>query len=239
MGKNVFIVGASGDIGRAIAKKLANENYQLLLHYHRNQEAIHNLTKELNPEQVLAVVQGDLTNQKDIERMLEEIVFPVDIIVFASGIAHYGLFQDLSIDTIEKMLMIHVQAPLFITKHFLPEMIQRQSGNIIFITSVWGHVGASFEVLYSTVKGAQNSFIKSLAKEVAPSGIIVNGVSPGFIDTKINSHLHEDEKEALISDIPMQRSGTVEEVAHVVHFLCDEKTTYIQGEIIHVTGGWH
>lgn len=239
MGKNVFIVGASGDIGKAIAKQLAKDDYHLILHYHQNKEAIMNLTKKLDPEQVLAVIQGDLANQADIERMLNEIVFPVDILIFASGMAHYGLFQDLTIETIEKMLMIHVQAPLIITKHFLPEMIQRQSGNIIFITSIWGSIGASFEVLYSTVKGAQNSFIKSLAKEVAPSGITVNGVSPGFIDTKMNDHLQLEEKSAIVADIPMQRSGTVEEVAHVVRFLCDEETTYIQGEIINITGGWY
>src|SRR5690625_2725468 len=117
-------------------------------------------------------------------------------------------------------------------------MIILKSVKIVFITSIWGHVGASFEVVYSTVKGAQNSFVKSLAKEVGPNGISVNGVSPGFIDTKMNQHLLQEEKAAIISDIPLNRAGLATDVSHTVLFLLDDKANYIQGEIVHITGGW-
>lgn len=239
MGKNVLIIGASGDIGIAIAKSLANEGYRLLLHYHQNKEPILNLQKSLHDDCILSVIQANLSLERDIKNIISKIVFPVDIIIFASGNAHYGLFQDMKEETIDDMLTLHVKAPVLITKSLLPQMIQRRSGKIIFITSIWGSIGASYEVLYSTVKGAQNSFIKSLAKEVGSSGISVNGVSPGFIDTKMNKHLLEEERTAIIEDIPVQRLGTVDDVAHTVRFLCDDQTKYIQGEIIQVTGGWH
>src|SRR5690625_7386105 len=117
-------------------------------------------------------------------------------------------------------------------------MINRKSVKIVFITSIWGNIGASFEVVYSTVKGAQNSFVKSLAKEVGPSGISVNGVSPGFIDTKMNEHLRQEEKEAIISDIPMNRSGSPKDVAHSIRIILTDAYYYIQVKYIIVQCGW-
>lgn len=236
--ETVLIVGASGDIGQAIAKQLAKLDYQLILHYHRNIKALDELKRSIDDELIVAKIQADLTKPRDIKNFLNMIHFSVEKIVFASGIQHYGLFQDTSEQTMEKMLTLHIKAPWLITKHLLPQMIQKQKGKIVLITSLWGTFGASYEVIYSTLKGAQNSFVKALAKEVAPSGISVNAVSPGFIETKMNDHLDEAEKNAIISDIPMNRAGTVNDIAHTVTFLLDEKSNYIQGEIIHVTGGW-
>jgi 3-oxoacyl-[acyl-carrier protein] reductase len=238
MGKNILIIGASGDIGIAIAEQLMMDDYQLILHYHKNKQPINQLKNRLDSELILMEIQADLSSEIEVNKFLERMIYPIDAIVFASGTAHYGLFQDLSVDELNNMLALHVTAPLTITKKLLVPMIQKQTGQIIFITSIWGSVGASHEVIYSTVKGAQNSFVKSLAKEVGPSGISVNGVSPGFIDTKMNHHLLEAEKQAVISDIPMNRSGTPNDIAHTVRFLLDEKSSYIQGEIIQVTGGW-
>src|SRR5699024_6474423 len=109
---------------------------------------------------------------------------------------------------------------------------------IIFITSIWGDIGASNEVIYSSVKGAQNSFVRALANEIGPSGVSVNAVSPGFIDTKMNNHLQNEEKESIICSIPLIRSVLSSDVSHTVSFLMDEKYSYIQGEIVHITGGW-
>src|SRR5699024_12854085 len=110
-------------------------------------------------------------------------------------------------------------------------MIQKISVKFFFITSMWVDVGASHEVVYSDVKGVQNSFVKALAKEVAPYGISINAVSPGFIDTKMNRHVIMEEKEAIISEIPMNRAGTSGKIAYTVSFLLDNKSSYIQGEI--------
>lgn len=238
MSKNICIIGASGDIGIVIAEQLANDGHQLILHYNRNAEPIRNLKKRLYKDCILLEIQADLSKEEGVTHFLKQLVFPVDDLIFASGTAHHGLFQDVTTDDLNRMLSLHVEAPLLITKQLLQPMILRKKGNIIFITSIWGSVGASHEVVYSAVKGAQNSFVKSLAKEVGPSGISVNAVSPGFIDTKMNHHLLDAEREALISDIPLNRSGTPHDVAHIVQFLLDDKSSYIQGEIIQVTGGW-
>lgn len=239
MGKNVLIIGASGDIGSAIAHKLALDKYQLILHYNKNKDRITRICSECHSDAILQVIQANLTEEVGINKLLDEIAFPVNKIIFASGKAFYGLFQDMSDDEMNDLLTLHVKAPLMITRNFLPAMIQQRQGNIVFITSIWGSVGASYEVMYSTVKGAQNSFIKSLAKEVGPSGIRVNAVSPGYIQTKMNQHLSFEEQAQIIGNIPMQRAGVPEDIAHSVSFLLNEKSSYIQGEIINVTGGWH
>lgn len=235
MTRNVLILGASGDIGSAIAKQLASEQYFLLLHYNRNKEAMKQLVQEIETERILQIIQADLTLTSAVHKLCNEIVYPVDAIIYVSGMAHFGLFQDTTESEMDEMLHLHVKAPWLVTKYFLPDMIKKQSGKIIFITSIWGHVGASYEVIYSSVKGAQNSFIKALAKEVGPAGISVNAVSPGFIDTKMNQYV---EKEAIISQIPLNRAGLASEVAYTVSFLMDDRADYIQGEIINITGGW-
>ncbi len=187
-----MIIGASGDIGSAIYKQLAAEGDQLILHYHQNKSA---LDAGLDQESILKEIQADLSTEDGLSHFLKQLTLPVDAVVFASGNAHYGLFQDTDETIMDSMLTLHVKAPWLITRHILPQMITRKKGKIIVITSIWGEVGASNEVVYSSVKGAQNSFVKALAKEVAPSGISVNAVSPGFIDTKMNGHLQADEKE--------------------------------------------
>lgn len=238
MGKNVLIIGASGDIGRAITKQLAEDDYQLILHYHKNLQAITELREEINDKGVVSVIQADLRKEKDINEFLNQLVFQIDIVIFASGREHFGLFQDSTDQVMNDMLNIHVTAPWKITRYLLPTMIKQRYGKIIFITSIWGSVGASYEVIYSSVKGAQNTFVKALAKEVGPSGISVNAISPGFIDTKMNQALSNEEREAIISEIPVQRAGLPSEVAHTVRFLLDEKSSYIHGEVIQMNGGW-
>ncbi|WP_068672343.1 elongation factor P 5-aminopentanone reductase [Oceanobacillus sp. Castelsardo] len=238
MGKNALVIGASGDIGQAIAERLAEDGYQLILHYNKNSEAMMELRNKINDKGVLSVIQADLSNEKQTNEFLNQLVFPVDIVVFASGKAEFRLFQEMSDELMEQMLKLHVKAPWKITRQVLPNMIKQHFGNIIFITSIWGNVGASYEVVYSSVKGAQNSFVKALAKEVGPSGISVNAISPGFIDTKMNWTLSEEEKAQVISEIPVNRAGLPSEIAHAVSFLLDEKSSYIQGEILNVNGGW-
>ncbi|WP_349774621.1 SDR family oxidoreductase [Virgibacillus sp. LDC-1] len=238
VGKNVLIIGASGDIGSAIALKLVEEGYQLLLHYNHNLTRINEIMDKVDKETILATYQADLSLDKDVTKLLMNVAYPVDCIVFASGIAHYGLFQDTTEKEMEKMLSIHVKAPWLIVQHFLPEMIRRKTGKIMLITSIWGEVGASNEVLYSTVKGAQNSFVKALAKEVGPSGILVNAISPGFIATKMNSQLSVEETNTIIDEIPLTRAGTPKDVAEVACFLLSDASSYIHGEIIRLNGGW-
>ena len=236
--KNVLILGASGDIGSAICKELAAQGYQLILHYYKNKQSIESILSEADEESVLQTVQADLTDVNETVKLCKAISYEVDAIIFVSGMAHFGLFQDVSMKEMDRMLSLHVKTPWLIVQHFLPGMIRKQSGKIIFVTSIWGDIGASNEVIYSSVKGAQNSFVRALAKEVGPSGISVNAISPGFIDTKMNAHLLSEEKAAIISDIPLNRPGLAADVANTAGFLISGKSDYIHGEIIRITGGW-
>lgn len=238
MRKTVLIIGASGDIGLTIAKERINKGNEVILHYHSNKSVLTALAKKTANEQILQIIQADLSKKQGIDHLLSQLVFNVDNIVFASGKTEFHLFQESSEEMMDKMLSLHIKAPWRITNHLLPVMIKKQSGKIVCITSIWGEVGASNEVLYSTVKGAQNTFVKALAKEVASSKIAVNAVSPGFINTKMNGSLTEEEKAEIYEGIPLKRAGTPNEIAKVVNFLLDNKGKSITGQIIPVTGGW-
>lgn len=238
MGKNVLIIGASGDIGLAIAGQLACDGFSLLLHFNKNNDGFKSLRDDVNEACILTEIKADLSHTDGIHYLISQLVFPVDAVVIASGRAHYSLFQDSTEGEMDEMLTLHVKAPWLIVNHLLPHMIQQKKGTVILITSIWGDVGASNEVMYSSVKGAQNSFVKALAKEVAMSGISVNAISPGFIDTKMNHHLSSEEKQVIVDQIPMNRPGSPDEIAHTVRFLMDEKSNYIQGEIININGAW-
>lgn len=238
MGKNVLIIGASGDIGVAIASHLAKDGHHLLLHYHMNQLSLNTLMREVEVEQVLQVIQADLSSEEGIDHLLQAIHFHVDSIIFANGNSKLGLFQDLNEVDMQKMITLHLKAPMMITKKLLPIFIRKRAGKIIFITSIWGEVGASNEVLYSTLKGAQNSFVKSLAKEMTDTGVTVNAVSPGFIDTKMNAGFSLEEKNEIYSNIPLGRAGQPSEVADAVVHLLKAQTNYLNGQILQVNGGW-
>ncbi|TFB23148.1 SDR family oxidoreductase [Filobacillus milosensis] len=233
----ILIIGASGEIGQAIVRELSQFSHQFILHYHQNNKAINELASDLNEDQLLMTIRADLTEPKDIDSLMMSIPFSIDIIIFAQGQAHYGMFKETTASQIDDLYQTHVKSTMLITKHFLPQMIRKQSGNIIVVTSIWGEVGASYEVAYSTMKGAQISFVKALAKEVGNSGIKVNAVSPGLINTKMNLEIEASELDKFEKTIPLQRKGKVKDVANTVKFLCSKDSSYIHGQIIKINGG--
>ena len=235
--ETVLVKGASGEIGAQNVRKLMNYRYQFILHYNDNDQIIKELINELDDDQLLAVIQADLSNDKGIKQFIDATAFYVDHIVFAQGIPHYELLIDTESRTIDQLYHIHVKSTMLISQTFLPSMIHRKKGNIIVVSSIWGEVGASNEVVYSAMKGAQNAFVKALAKEVGISGIRVNAISPGLIDTKMNDKLSEEEIDMWKQQIPLKRIGTVDDVAKVVKFLCSQDSKYIHGQIIRVNGG--
>jgi 3-oxoacyl-[acyl-carrier protein] reductase len=163
---------------------------------------------------------------------------PIDLLVLNSGISYYGLVTDMSDEEIEQMIALHITSPFRLTQKLIPAMVKKREGNIIVITSIWGIVGASCEVLYSMVKGGQNSFVKALAKELAPSNIRVNAIAPGAIKTRMLSNFTEEELKALEDEIPLGRLGNPNEVAQTVSFLASKNSSYITGQVISVNGGW-
>ncbi len=237
-----LITGASGGIGQAIARRLASDGYSLYLHYHSGEQKISELIDELKnnyPKQIFEALQADLTTPSGVKKLIEEVRDPIDCIVYNSGKSHVSLITEVSPHELIEHIQLHLTSPFQLVQALLPEMIQRKNGKIIFISSIWGLTGASMEVLYSMVKGGQNSLVKSLAKEVAPSGIAVNAVAPGAIDTQMMADFNAEDLEFIKEDIPMGRLGKPEEVADLVGFLVSPQADYISGQVLSINGAWH
>ncbi len=237
MGKWALITGASGGIGQAIARTLANEGgYNLYLHYHQNEKGVQELADSLSVQSKL--IRADLSSVEGFYQLKEELSYSVDVLILNAGLSHVGLITDVTDEEVQKMVQLHITSPFLIAKHTIPTMVRKKFGKIIVISSIWGSVGASCEVLYSMVKGGQNTFVKALAKELAPSGINVNGIAPGTIDTNMLRFFSDADKQAMLNEIPMGRFGRPEEIGHAVSFLISEKSSYINGEILNINGAW-
>lgn len=238
MHKYILITGASGGIGKAIAKRLAKEGYSLYLHYFKNKKAIEGLLDELNQYggEYLPIC-ADLSTSDGYKVVLNNI-FSLHGIVHNSGNSHFGMLMDVNQEDLEKLFRIHVTSPILLTKELLPKMLHHQSGNIIFISSIWGQIGAACETVYSAAKGAQIAFVKALSKEVALSGIRVNSVAPGAIETAMLEGFTKEELDDIQGEIPMGKIGSPENIADAVHFLLSDQASYITGQVLSVNGGW-
>lgn len=239
MGRNILITGASRGIGRAIAEQFASLGDDLYLTCIHNKEILDNLSKELSDKyhvQCRAFI-CDCGNSQSVKELFSQIE-DIDVVVNNAGVAHIGLLSDMTDDEWKALMATNLDSVFYTSRAAIPLMLRKHSGRIINISSVWGSVGASCEVAYSASKGGVNSFTRALAKELAPSGIAVNAVSCGVIDTDMNrNHLSEEDLEELKGEIPADRLGSPREVAEVVAKVC-EMPVYMTGQIITVDGGW-
>lgn len=236
MKKFALVTGGSGGIGSAIVKQLVKDGYTVYVHYYRNEKNALLLKEELGD---IIPVQANLSDQDGADMLWEKIHHPIDVIVYAAGKSIFGLATDVTTEELNEMVDLQVKNLYKIVSFALPEMIRKRAGNIIVISSIWGQIGASCEVLYSMVKGAQNSYVKALAKEVALSGIRVNAIAPGAVETEMLHLFSEEDKQSIAEEIPAGRLGMPEEVAATVSFLASSKASYITGQVIGVNGGWH
>ncbi|WP_107839503.1 elongation factor P 5-aminopentanone reductase [Metasolibacillus meyeri] len=239
MKKYALVCGASGEIGTAICRHLAQQGWSLYMHYATKPttELVEQLTVDF-PQQEFFCVQADFTHE-DAATHLASQIFTLQAIIFANGHAVYGLLEDISALEMHTLWQVHVQTPMLILQQLAAKLRAHQVSYVLFIGSIWGVAGAAGEVVYSAVKGAQHSFVKAYAQEVAYNGIRVNAIAPGFIETKMNGHIDEAEREQIISDIPLQQLGTADDVAHLCTFYVSGQADYMTGQIIHLNGGWY
>ena len=238
-----LITGAAGGIGAEISRTIAAEGHDLLLGWAHGEQAAEALSRELSTEYGVraAAVHIDLSKPEEIGAAYGNsaaLFGEPDILINNGGAEHIGLFQDMTDGELLALMNTDLAGAMLLTKHALPAMISAHRGYIINIASVWGEVGASCEVAYSAAKAGLIGFTKALGKELAPAGVRVNCVSPGFIDTRMNGQLSPDERKELIDTVPASRAGTPEDVAAAVKFLLSGGAEYICGQVLRVDGGW-
>ncbi len=242
MRKVAFITGASGGIGGAAARQLAKDGYAVALGFNNNEKAANELSAELKTQDSEAIaVACDITDCASITSalsLIEKELGEVNVLVNNAGIASIGLYTDLDYAALSNIISTDLLGAMEVSRQVLPAMIRAKSGCIINISSVWGEKGASCEVAYSAAKAGLIGFTKALAREEAPSGIRVNCISCGYIETKMNAELSRQDKEALLDEIPSSRFGTPQDVANAISFLVSEKSDYINGQVIRVDGCW-
>ncbi|WP_127583844.1 elongation factor P 5-aminopentanone reductase [Paenibacillus koleovorans] len=238
----VLITGASRGIGAAVAERFASVGMRVVIHYLNAHEAANEVARACMAHggQVLTVT-ADLRSREQLQRMHEKMqqhgMMP-DILVNNAGVSHFGLLSDITEEDWDRVMDINLKGMFLCTQLFMPHMIRQKYGRIINVSSVWGISGASCEVVYSTAKGGVNAFTKSLAKELAPSGVTVNAVAPGVVETTMNDRLDADEQQALKSEIPLGRFAQPDEIASLVYFIALPESGYITGQIISPNGGW-
>ena len=237
-----FISGASRGIGRAAALKLASLGYDLALNYHTNYEAAQNVQHEAQKYGVkVLLLAGDIADENNVREMFRKIgetFGGADVVVNNASFAEQLMFQDITYEKWRRMFAVTVDGAFFTVQNALPHMLHEKRGRIINISSMWGEVGASCEVHYSAAKGALIAMTKALAKELGPSGITVNCLTPGVIDTEMNAHLSAEDLAELCEETPLGRLGSPDDIAETVAFLASAEAGFITGQIIGVNGGF-
>ena len=237
MAKIALVTGASGGIGSACAKKLAEEGYTVIVHYYRHREEAERIASRIGGDPV----QADLRSEAAVDALVDEVLGKyghIDVLVNNAGISRVNQVQDVSNFEWDLLQATNATSTFLMTRAVLPSMIEERSGAIVNIASMWGIAGGSCESAYSASKGAVISFTKAVAKEVGPSGIRVNCVAPGVIETAMLSRYSSDELATLADETPLGRLGDPEDVAEAVAFLASDRASFITGKVLSVDGGF-
>ncbi|MFC4770266.1 elongation factor P 5-aminopentanone reductase [Effusibacillus consociatus] len=240
-GQTAIVTGASRGIGRAIAQELAKLGAFVAVNYLHSKEYAEQVALECESFGTKALpVQADVTKPEDVTRLVETASLYLgkpDILVNNAGIASHSLLIDTTEYEWNQVIAANLKAPFLCAKAVLPIMIQKQYGRIINMSSIWGIAGGSGEVAYSAAKGGLISLTKALAKEMGPSGITVNAVAPGVVDTDMLAGLNPEDRESLSQETPVGRLGTPQDIATVVGFLALPASGFITGQVISPNGG--
>ena len=235
--KVAIVTGGSKGIGASIVKKLAQNGYIVVLNYNKSEKEAKEIENKFDN---VYAFKADISNYDEVKALVDFTINKlkkIDLLVNNAGIDLIKTINDTKIEEFDKVLKTNLYSAFYTSKEVSKYMINNKSGKIINISSIWGIIGASCEMAYSVSKAGLDAMTKSLAKELGPSNIQVNSIATGIIDTDMNKFLTKEEKEQIISEIPLEHIGNVEDVADCVLFLANAE--YITGQVIQVNGGWN
>lgn len=240
--KTVLITGASRGIGASLAENFAAQGYNVVINYNSSKNEAMELLKKIRSFGGSAIALkanvSDFEDAKYLVEKSEEEFGSIDVLVNNAGIASQKMFTDITEKDWKLMFDVNVHGMFNCTHYVVKNMIKKHSGKIINMSSMWGLTGSACEVHYSASKAAVIGFTKALAKELGPSGVQVNCVAPGLIDTAMNSEFSENDIKKLVEETPCSRIGTVQDVSNVVLFLASSESDFITGEVININGGF-
>ncbi|WP_438317781.1 elongation factor P 5-aminopentanone reductase [Sporosarcina sp. FA9] len=235
------VLGASGGIGQEICRTLAANGWSLYIHYNCNEEHALLLQTDLcenYPELDFIICQSDFSKTGGAESLAGKMK-NVRAIVVANGQSMNKLLTETMPEDMDALWKVHMQNPARFIALISSQLRAFTSSYVVFIGSIWGNTGAAGEVMYSAVKGAQHTFVKAYAKEAAYSGMRVNAISPGWIETTMNAEISSEDRQLVINEIPLMTTGVPKDVAEMVCFLLSGNMDYMTGEILKINGGWY
>lgn len=241
MEKVAIVTGASRGIGRCIAKELAIKGYNVIANYNKSEIEANALKEELKLKGInIEIFKADVSKRDEVNKLVEFVLNKykkIDILVNNAGISENKMFVDETDDDWNRVINTNLYSAFIMSKTVIPNMVHNKCGCIINISSIWGQIGSSCEVIYSISKAGMDALTKSLAKELGPSNIRVNSIAPGIIDTEMNKNLNKDDLENIKDQIPLGKIGKTEDIAKCVNWLVEDN--YVTGQVIAINGGWN
>lgn len=238
----VVITGASNGIGEGIVRYLSKYDYNIVLNYNTSKDKALKIQNEIFEKfgKQIEIFKADISKRKEVKELVKfciEKFKRIDVLINNAGISQIKPFTDITDEDWNNIIQVNLTSAFYTSQECLRYMIKEKNGCIINISSIWGKTGASCEVHYSVSKAGLDGLTKSLAKELGPSNIRVNGIAPGIIDTRMNNDLTKEDIESIKEEIPLEKIGNVVDIAKCVKWLIEDE--YTTGQIIGINGGWN
>lgn len=241
MEKIAIVTGASRGIGREIAKQLAARGIKVIANYNKSEEEAKKLKEELQKNGLnIEIFKADVSKREEGHKLVEYAIQKygkIDILINNAGISEYKIFTDETDEDWNRVINTNLYSAFMMSQEVTQNMVHNKSGCIINISSIWGQIGASLEVIYSISKAGMDGLTKSLAKELGPSNIRVNSIAPGIINTEMNKKLSKEDLKNISEEIPLEKIGIPQDIAKCVNWIIEDN--YTTGQVIAINGGWN